>query len=372
MAKNLLNRAEKLYRRKKYSEVIVLLEPVVLGGAAGGMLSVYRHTFELYFFLGMSCLYTGDTGGACSFFDRADKVRPGDTDLILARAVAAVIQGKRKDAVEHYLEVLHRDPSSKTATEALKFLRKSDDETVRRFVIEGKIFRFCPKLKRRKKGMLIAAAAIICICAAGGVLFFALRSKSQVERADLSDFMLSADERQDPIDQDGSFAYELTSKQVLASYDLIKTYFNEFRDNAAQVEINRLLNSNASASIRRNARMLMGYLSEPGFDTIKDVYSYTQVAADPILYADCWVVWEGRAANIARGDDSTDFSFFVGYGKDTDLEGVVRVHFSRALNFDPERPFEVLGQVKRNGSDIALRGSAIFQTVKPAAAAQGG
>ena len=374
MAKNLLDRAEKLYRRKKYADVISLLEPVILEIAPDDVLAVYRHTFELYFFLGMSCLYTGDTGGAFSFLERAGKLKPGNTDIILARAVTAVIQGKRQDACTYYLDVLRRSPSNKKATKALKFLRKADEETLRNFVVEKKIFRFCPKLKpkKKKKGALIAAAAIICVCAAGGILYFTRPPEVQVARADLSEFALSVDERQGAVEQEGSFTYVLTSKQVVSSFDLIKTYFNEFRDNAAQVEINRLLNSNASAAIRRKARLLMDYLSEPGFDTIKDVYTYSQVAAEPILYTDCWVVWDGMAANIARGEESTDFNFLVGYDRNTDLQGIVQVHFDRALSFDQDRPFSLLGQIKSEGGKVVLRGSAIFQTVRPAATAQGG
>ena len=374
MAKNLLDRAEKLYRRKKYGEVISLLEPIVLESATDSALSVYRHTFELYFFLGMSCLHTGDTGGACSFLDRAGRIKARNTDLILARAAAAVIQGKLPDACGYYLEVLRRDPANKKATKALEFLRKADEETVRRFVVEKKVFRFCPKPKKKKKGALVAAAAIICACAAGGVLYFTRQTEAKVERADLSDFMLSVDERQDPIEQEGSFTYVLTSRQVVSSYDSIKTYFNDFRDNAAQVEINRLLNSNASAAIRRKARMLMDYLSEPEYLRIKekDGYSYEQVAAEPLLYMDCWVVWEGMAANVVRGEDSTDFSFLVGYDRNSDLQGIVQVRFERALSFDQERPFELLGQIKSDGGKIVLRGSAIHQSVRPAVSRQGG
>ena len=372
MAKNLLDCAEKLYRSKKYAEVISLLEPVVLESTTDDVLAVYRHTFELYFFLGMSCLFTGDTGGAMSFLERAGRIKPGNTDLILAQATAAVIQGKVPQACGHYLEVLRRDPANKKATKALEFLRKADEDTVRRFVVERKIFRFCPKPKKKVRGTLIVAAAIICLCAAGGALYFTQKPEEQVARADLSEFTLSVDERQAAVEQEGSFTYVLTSRQVVSSYELIKTYFNEFRDNAAQVEINRLLNSNASTAIRRKARQLMDYLSEPGFDTIKDVYSYSQVAAEPILYTDCWVVWEGMAANIARGDDSTEFSFLVGYDRNTDLQGIVQVRFERALNFDQERPFSLLGQIKAEGGKVVLRGSAIFQTARPAATALGG
>ncbi len=366
MAKNVLDRAQKLYCRAKYGEVIALLEPVVLETTSDDVLSVYRQSFELYFLLGMSCLYTGDTGGAWSYLERAGKIKPGNTDLILGRAAAAIIQGRIPNACGHYLEVLKRDPENKKAGKALEFLRRADDETVRRFVVSKKIFRFCPKAKRKKKPVLIAAAALACLALAIGAIFLTRSAEPQVERADLSAFTLSQDERRAATEQEGEYSYILTTRQVISSYEKIKTCFNDFRDNAAQVEINRLLNSNASASIRRKARELMDYLSEPGFDTIKDVYSYSQVASEPLLYMDCWVVWEGMAANITRGENSTDFSFLVGYNRNSDLEGIIDVHFARALSFDQERPFTLLGQIKNESGKIVLRGSSMYQTARPA------
>ena len=329
----------------------------------------YKQSFELYYFLGMSCLYTRDTGGAWSYLERASKIQPGNTDLILARAALAIIQGKIPEACGFYLEVLRRDPDNKKAVNALEFLRKADDETVRRLVLDKKVFRFCPSPKRSKKPAFIAVTVAACLALAGGAFLLWNRNVPQEERADLSEFTLSLDEREDAVEtaREDAYSYALTSSQVLSSYESIKTYFNRFRDNAAQVEINRLLNSNASPAIRRKARMLMDYLSEPGFDTITDVYSYSQVAAEPLLYMDCWVVWEGRAANIVRSENATDFDFLVGYGnRNSDLEGIVQVHFSRALSFDQERPFSLLGQIKDEGGKIVLQGSSIHQAIRPA------
>ena len=374
MARNLLERAAKLYRRGKYSEVISLLEPIVLEGAGGDMLSMYKQSFDLFFLLGMSCLYTGDIGGTWSYLERADKLMPGNSSVGLARAVAAIIQGKIPDACGYYLEVLRRDPDNKKAINGLEFLRKADDETVRHFVVSNKIFRFCPSKRRNRKPVLIAAAVVACLCLVAALFFSARRATPSIERADLSAFTLSQDERQSAVEQEGSFKYVLSSREVLSSYERIKTCFNDFRDNAAQVEINRLLNSNASASIRRKARMLMDYLSEPEFSAVegKDAFSYSQVAADPALYADCWVRWEGMAANVAQGEDSTDFNFLVGYNRNSDLEGIVQVHFDRALSFDVERPFELFAQIKNEGAGIVLQGRAIHQQRMAAASGNAG
>ena len=59
MAENILDKAGRLFRKRRYGEVISLLEPVALAVDD----PAYKNSFDLYFLLGMSCLYTGDTGG---------------------------------------------------------------------------------------------------------------------------------------------------------------------------------------------------------------------------------------------------------------------------------------------------------------------
>ncbi len=363
MAENILDKAGRLFRKRRYGEVISLLEPVALAVDD----PAYKNSFDLYFLLGMSCLYTGDTGGASAYFSRAWKINMRNPALLLAQAAVFLAQGKTAEACGAYLDALHQDPENKKAAKALEFLRKTEDDEVERFVRRGKAVRFYPAARKSRLRPVLAAAAVMLVCLVPAGFILARRA-AVPPRADLSAFSLSLDERRSAAgsEQEGTYRYILTSSQIVDSYEAIKTYFNRFRDNAAQVEINRLLNSNASVSVRRKARQLMDYLSEPGFDTLKDNYSYAEVYEEPDLYLDCWVIWYGLAANVTRTENSTDFSFLVGYDRKADLQGMIRVHFPRALSFDPDRPFEVLGQIKSDGGHLFLQGSSIYQTVRPA------
>lgn len=361
MAKDILDRAKKLFFRKRYGDVISLLEPVALDldGTA------YKDSFHFYFILGLACLYTGDVGGASAYFERARKIKMRDTDLLVGQAAVFLRQGKTAEACSYYLDALRQDASHSKAKKALEFLRRADNDAVIRLIESGKISRFYPVLKKNASpAPFIVAFVCLCAMTAVGSFFFKKSGGIYEARADLSSFSLSLDEKNNLTEQGGVYRYVLTAKQIEASYESIKTYFNQYRDNAAQVEINRILNSNASSSVRKKTRMLMDYLSEPGFDTIKDNYSYSQVSEDPALYLDCWVVWKGMAANIKRTENSTDFDFLVGYDRKSDLEGMVRVHFQRALSFDQEMPFELLGRITQDGTKIVLQGGSIFQTIR--------
>ncbi len=360
MAKDILERSKKLFSRKRYGDVISLLEPVALDFDS----STYKNSFNFYFILGLSCLYTGDPGGASSYFDRARKIRMLDADLMVGQAAVYLQQGKTAEACGYYLDALRQVPDHPKAKKALDFLRRADSDDVARLVESGRIVRFYPELKKSSPPLFLGILAVFLVLVAAGSFFVGKTNQVYDERADLSSFTLSFEEKKNVTEQGGTYSYILTSRQILDSYESIKNYFNQYRDNAAQVEINRLLNSNASSSVRKKVRMLMDYLSEPGFDTIKDNYSYSQVSAEPVLYLDCWVVWKGMAANIIRTENSTDFDFLVGYDRKSDLEGMVRVHFPRALSFDQERPFELLGQIKKDGRSIIIDGSSIFQTIR--------
>ena len=177
---------------------------------------------------------------------------------------------------------------------------------------------------------------------------------------------MDSNERKYAVDMEGSYIYVLTQSQILKAYSDAQTYFNAHRDNAAQVEINRLLSSNASFSIKQKSRLLMDYFEEPGFDNIQDIYSYAQVKQEPLLYLDCWVVWKGMPANIQTGTYSTAFNLLVGYDTKQILEGVVPVFCDFVSKIDPDRPVNVLGQIIIKDGTVCLKGKGIHQTQKPA------
>ena len=82
------SKAQKLYRTKKYSHVIRFLEPQVFR---------YRENFKFYHLLGMSCLRTGDFGGAFSYLRRGIDLNHGDIETLLG---LAVIHLKRRETAE--------------------------------------------------------------------------------------------------------------------------------------------------------------------------------------------------------------------------------------------------------------------------------
>ena len=361
MAKSLLDRARRYFRHRKYNEVITLLEPEIIQ---------YRDSFQFYYLLGLACLYTGDIGGATSYFQRARQIKMRDPDLLVAQAALYLRRGDTHQAVEYYLEALEYAPEHRLSRKSLNFIRKNGDEnTIASLVETGAIEKFYPSLPgvHHTGRIAVIAGVIIAVCCIGVFTMYRYKiALNNSSRADMSSFQLDSEAKKDVLETGGSYRFVLTEKQLLDSYNDALHYFQNYRDNAVQVEINRILNSNASVRIRTNARYLMTYLKEPGFDSLKDNYTYSQVMQEPWLYQDCWIIWKGMATNIHTTDSFVDFDFLIGYDTRKKLEGVVPVHFDTVLSVDPERPLEILAKISVESEKISLVGSSIFQSGKPA------
>jgi hypothetical protein len=103
----------------------------------------------------------------------------------------------------------------------------------------------------------------------------------------------------------------------------------------------------------------------PGFDTLRDRFSYSEIISDPFIFRDCHVIWRGMATNIDIQQSRTSFDFLVGYDTFRIMEGIVHVIYDFAIPINPERPVEILGRIipisTERGVDIRIQGVAINQ-----------
>ncbi|MDR0453133.1 MAG: tetratricopeptide repeat protein [Treponema sp.] len=357
-----LTKAIRLLRRRKYGDVIRTLESEVFR---------FRDSFRYYYILGIACLKVNDFGGALDFFKRAYDIKKKDVRILLGLAVLFMRRGSTDRAVDLYLEVQEIDPKNRIAKRALKMIRKhgaagNDDS----WAETGKLsvlYPPAPKAPFSAKTVLIPLFLIL----ATGAVFLLYRLNilnpfnSPGDRQGLSLTMLDREERDAPVQVDGAYRYVLTRNEVLRTYAEAQKLFLQYRDEQAKVNLNRIIESNASEAVKNKARLLLSYTGEPGFDTLRDRFKYTDVLDDPSLYRDCHVIWRGMAANLELGEDSTAFELLVGYDTRRTYEGTVAVTLGFAANINTEQPLEVLGRVVPvsgpGGMGIRLRGLAVHQ-----------
>ena len=362
MVQDVLTIAWKLMRRRKFATAINLLE---------AREETYEGNFEYYLLLGIACLYVGDYGSAGSYFQQARKIKINDSRLLLGQAAIFLRRGDTERALQYYMEIKDIDPGNKTAANAIEFIRtRGDYDTICRWVDTGRIEQFFTPLGVNPEK--IAAIVIPAVCFILGVVLvlalFPHKNYFKGERRDLSELTLTAEERSNAQEKDLSgqtYGFILNDKQISKAYLDAMDYFQQHRDNAAQVEINRILNSNASVSIKQKARILMSYLEEPTFDTLTDNPSYEAVEAEPSLYLDAWVSWGGKITNAVLNENGTySCQLLVGYESGEVVEGIVNVRFASAPNIQPDQPVKILGKICSQDDKIYLEGRAIYQSIK--------
>jgi hypothetical protein len=291
----------------------------------------------------------------------------------LGLAVLYLRRGDTSRAVEFYLEVQELEPKNRIVKKALKIIRKyGGTENIEALVEAGRfsaLYPPNPKLPFSKR-MFVLPLLVFVLAAAMflllklNILDFGKRAGS--DRQGLALTMLEKEERSAPVQIDGAYRYVLTQSEVLKLYDEAQKLFSQFHDEEAKVRLNKIIESNASDAIKNKARMLFDYTEKPGFDTLKDRFTYKDVEAEPFLYRDCYVIWSGMAANLQPGENRTSFNLLVGYDTRKTLEGIVAVTLDFAEQVNTEQPLEVLGKVvptsASGGMEFQLQGIAIHQS----------
>ena len=362
MTQDVLTLAWKYMRRRKFATAIKLLE---------GRAEIYEDNFEYYLLLGIACLYVGDIGSSVSYLQLARKIRITDTRLMLAQAAIYLRRGDTDHALQYYMDIKSNEPANKTAINAIEFIRtRGDYDTICRWVDTGRIEQFYPPLGvNPEKIVSITVPSVFFVLGIVLVLTFVPhKNYYKGERRDLTSITLSADEKNNPQEKDLSnqaYGYILSDKEILKSYNLALDYFQSHRDNAALVEINRILNSNAAVSLKQKTQVLMGFLEEPTFDTLTDNPDYDDVQKEPALYLDSWVSWGGRISNaVINADGSYTCQLLVGYESGDVVKGIVPVRFTSAPNIATDQPVKILGKICFEDNKIYLQGKSVYQSVK--------
>ena len=347
--------ARRLFRARKFPDVIRILEPEVFR---------YRENFDYFSLLGSSCLHTGDLGGAFSYLSRARQLSPDTVSALLGLAAIHFRRHETEEAIKRWLEVLELDPGNKVALRGMELLRRGlSQEKLQEFIDTGKVRILYPPLPSRGRGAPVAiiTLGVLALC---GAVYLAVRFFPQQvpPRPGVSGIDLPADLPR-LIDAGSDFTYMLTENDVRTAFKKAKAYLLVYRDNMATVEINRILLSNATLTVKERARMLKGFVTQPDFLTLKDSFAYSAVAAEPALYDGCSVSWRGKIANLRIGKNAITFDLLVGYDKGKELEGIVPVNLSFAADLDNGGSLEVLGQISYHAPKLSLNAISLHKLI---------
>lgn len=361
MAKDVLSLAWKDMRCRHFAAAIKRLE---------SRADVYEENFEYYLALGIACLYIGDIGASSSYFQTARKIKLTDTRLLLGQAAIFLRRGDTARALQYYLEILENEPQNKVAKSAMEFIRiHGDYDTICRWADTGRLKQFYPPLGANPEKIRFISVGIVA-CFAGCIFAFSLL-KSQKKftelRQDLTKLELSDYEKSEATEKDlttQSFKYVFSAKEITKKYQNALNNFQNHKDNAAQIEVNYILNSNATLSIKKKASILMTYFEIPDFDSVRDVPSFSEVMQNELLYMDCWVDWGGKISNVMRYENGAfSCDFLIGDESLSRYEGSVKVFFESEPIIDANKYTKILAKISNQDGKIILKGRSVYQSV---------
>ena len=344
--------ARRLYRKRRFSRVITLLESQVF---------LYRDSYSYYYLLGMSCLYNGDFAGAQSYLNRALDL-DFTAEVQLGLAAVHLRRQELKPALRTYLSVLDTDPHNRYAERALNSLRTVEDpQDVETWFHGGRIRRFLPALPRHIPRVVIVAGVTALIATVGLIwhrpivtAVESLSSRVGPPAREGGEELTTPLEDQQLVEEIESARYMLTPDELERQLQRMRRDFNAHRDNLVRRELNRVELSNASELVKERARQLAPHLKEPDFASFDTNFPLQEVRQDPPLHHGTYVKWRGRIANLTVRDEVITFDLLVGYQERKVVEGIVAVTLDFAVLLTNDDPVEVIGLLFSSDPNGAL------------------
>ncbi|WP_221037733.1 hypothetical protein [Borrelia sp. HM] len=350
----LIKKSIRYYNSQKYSDVIKLLEKEIF---------FYKNYYFYHYILGMSYLRIGNLGNAQTYLKKAYTLNPTEPDVKQSIAILLAAQGKEDKAIQIWLKMIEDNQAIKRSELSLEVIRKNPIQGTL-FLNKNKLYaKLFPKIKVKTKykiskliklltipSLVFLVISILLFTNYNEVIKLILKiNPTSQEKKALNNIAAYIDDikindKEKIENHEGQFVFILTETEIKNSFQKIKNHLKKSKDNFARIEINKILNSNASESIKLKAKNLASFISRPDFITFNDYLTLKQIQKNPSIYSNVYVKWEGITHNVEKKDNITYFDFYVGYNKNV-LEGIITTKTSFDIDIDFKDSVEILGQI---------------------------
>ncbi|NIZ40095.1 hypothetical protein PVA45_00985 [Entomospira entomophila] len=345
-ASDILRKAERHLRSTHYRQVIRMLEPKIL---------LFNNDSHFYYLLGSACYFTGDVQGAQLYLNKGLVCAEDDVDMRLILACTSLRRRDTALALQLWLEVDDLDPGNKRAKfglTKLKTIKTSKD--LSRFIMSSQFQKLLP-IRPLSPLMRVITSVIYTITLMAllfGISFLSVNIFRQLNpKPDFirdgvsSEFNFFQTPPQQFTEESHQAIFILSSKEITKIMDQARNYFNLFQDDLAGRELNKILLSNASSSVKNQALLLKEALQPPTFATYTANFTFDDVASQPLLYQGLHVLWRGPINGLNTTDYRIAFRLLVGYEDGKVLDGAVEVLVPFEASIAPNLVTNVLGKV---------------------------
>ena len=347
----LIRRARSLYNRRRFGEAIRILEPEVYR---------YRENFTFYSLIGLCCIRTGDIGGGYTYLRKAEQIRPREPSVLLSIAAIEYRRGETEIAIEKYLDVLDQEPNNAVALRALSRVRAEvhADRSGSASSSRLHIAKLLPRLRFYIPRWLILVSIVVGVSSL--VISFTTNWWSEIYSEGVRQEIMKIDlpgPTPSFVEEELGNLFSLSDSEIVIIFDTAKKYLIDYRDNLAQIEINKILLSNAKVVVKEKARRLQGFIKEPDFSNYSyENVEFIQALEKPRLYNGVYILWQGLVANLIVADNAITFDMLVGYQDRNVLEGRVVVEIDFASLISNGDAIELLGQIILQEGELLIRG----------------
>ena len=339
-SKNIFKQASSLFRMKKYGDVISLLEPQI---------TLYRNSFNYFYFLGMSCLYSRDWSAAYSYLKKAYSINPENINISTAFGLILVRKGSKQEGLKVILKIVENSELKgkkgyKKAVRVLEMIRKTGNEKDMVEILESNRFkRLFPSTPINYFSFFIPIFILILSISFPLSLYYYNNIYGN-DREGIEPIEINENEN---ITDFSELNYKklLSDSKIKSLFLRAKKELYRYNDNLARREINHILLSNASNSIKQKALALTRVIEQPDFKTLKNSFTFEEVSKDPFLYERCYVRWKGRISNLEILDKNILFDFLVGYEDRKIVEGIVKSTIDFEVLLDENYAYEILAMI---------------------------
>ncbi len=364
----LLRKAQRTLKAGQYREVIRLLEPNV---------PLYTDDPLFYYLLGCACYHQGDIGGSHLYLQRGIACSFDDVNLRLMIAAVAVRRRDTAQALQMWLEVIEINPDNRRARRGINALKGLDNEIdLSRFVRSRSFKKLLPKNSGRYINFWKFWLTLLLLGAGSYGVWTAWPwvegwiedqfDRYPMTRATDEPFIFFTLDPVSYLGIDATARTTLSLQEVRTTMEAARTYFNNYQDDQAGREINRILSSNASMQVKDQAKILRSMLRPPSFDTYTAGFTFAEVARSPWLYDGLHVLWRGRLSGLNLTPDRIAFNLLVGYEDGQTMEGMTPVAVRFETFLDPSLTTVVLGRVVVAADEsFHLEAVSLTQLVRP-------
>lgn len=345
---NIFKEASSLFRRKKYSQVITLLEPKI---------TLYRSSFQYFRFLGLSCLYRRDWGSAYSYLRSAFLINSDNIEIASSYGLILVRQGDRKAGLDILLHIVENPASRKKtgyrkAQKTIEMIRKYGNEKDIVAMLESKrFFKYFPHPPYNPLPIILIL--LLLFTAAGTYLSYRIMTRNNTSRENIQVITIDSEKTISDFSNQ-NYNYLLSNREIISAFSRARDYLEKYEDNMARREINRLINSNASIGIKQKALALTKVIQRPELKDIIRTFSFEEVYSDPFLYDHCYIKWKGRLSNLKIGKKQIQFDFLVGYHDRKIVEGIVPAFIDYEVLLNDDFAYELLAMIIPADANIDL------------------